>query len=206
MLAKFAPIALPLVFLVSLGWGLALPAPAAAQFFSDPGDQEGFVESDDQFFEDDRQGGLPPAAPGPQRGTDDFTDGGRFIDEDAPVAPQRGSGNLTIDRRRTELRLQGERESLPLNTAWGAGTGLVIGSWFALIEGGDDRDTQRFIGMGIVLGAILGITLGMKTLIAPSAPSAVQATPPPKGMQAVPLVAFSGGKAQSLRMGLALRF
>jgi len=70
------------------------------------------------------------------------------------------------------LRAKGEQEIMPLNVAWGAGTGLLIGGWFALIQNSDDRTTQRAIGMGIVLGTGLGAFLGMRNVIFPNAPTA----------------------------------
>ncbi len=207
MLAKIRTAIPVLAAIVAISGVGLFPGAASAQFFNDAGQSDGFVESDDQFFEDaDRQGGISPA---PRQQADDrFTDSGGFIDEDRGGVELPTPGRVTIDRRRTQIRIQGERDLLPLNTAWGAGTGLLIGSWFAIIQNGTDRETQRFIGMGVVLGAGLGVALGLKTLINPSAPSAAMADPPKSepGISAQPLVTLATGAGSPFRIGLTLRF
>jgi hypothetical protein len=147
--------------MVALGISL-LPFPAMGQFIDDEFDRDEFVESDRDFSEGGQFGGSGFE--------EDATEGGRFIDED----PTGGTGvwGVTIRGRTTQLRVEREKQMLPLNVAWGAGTGLLLGGWFALIDEGDDRSTQRAIGLGAVLGALLGMTVGVKTLIAPDAPRA----------------------------------
>ena len=51
-----------------------------------------------------------------------------------------------------------DRDDLPFNIAWGAGTGLLIGGWFALINEGDNRETQQAIGVGVVPGSVCRVT------------------------------------------------
>ena len=149
---------LPVVFVAALLMA-ADAEPAKAQSF-DNFDRDEFVESDEEFG--------PEGDGFEEAGPQDFTEGGKFIDEEAAPA-RRG---ITLRGRRTQLRVRSERELLPLNVAWGAGTGLLIGGWLALIENGTDRDTQRSIGLGVVLGGLLGMTVGLKTVIAPDAPRA----------------------------------
>jgi hypothetical protein len=172
--------------------GLAPPPVAAQSLFGDEFDRNEFVESDEGFIEETDPFGLPTQ--------EDFTEGGQFIDEEA--AP--GRGDITISGRRTQLRVQSERELLPRNIAWGAGTGLMIGGWFALIENGTDRETQRSIGLGVVLGALLGMTVGLKTVIAPEAPRA--ALLHPASAESPAMLAYTAPRAVPLRLGFALRF
>ena len=151
-----------LIAAVVAGPGLGL-----AQFQDDLGDQDFFGE-EDQFMESDDAFGI---------GEEDFTEGGEFIDE-STLSP--GEQGITAGARQSELRTLGEREKLPMNAAWGAGTGLLIGGWFALINAGTNRETQRAMGLGVVAGTLIGITVGVKTLIAPGAPIPVgRYSPPP---------------------------
>ncbi len=154
---------------------MAPPGPALAQFSEDEFSRDDFVESQEGFAEDEGGFDRPPAA-------DDFTEGGQFVDEEK--AEEAGPAGATVRGRRDVLRLEEEKRDLPLNIAWGAGTGLLIGGWFSLIGNGDDRTTQRSIGLGIVLGALLGMTVGLKTVIVPDAPRAAMRRP---GFEADPM-------------------
>lgn len=147
---------------------LAAPAPARAQFFTDEFGGQGseFSDVDEAFSEDTGQ----PGEPGAPTTRDDFTSGGEYVEE-SRISP--GGQTLTETGRRTQLRLAGDKEMLPFNAAWGGGTGLLIGGWFALIQNGDNRSTLRSVGLGTVVGIAIGIAVGLKTLIAPSAPVAL---------------------------------
>ncbi len=170
MLAKFGKTSGLAILALFLVFCLTAPAPLMAQFFNDEFENDDFIESDEEFMEDGGDGFDVPID------ADDFSEGGRFIDEEREIGLP--GGGVTIRGRENQLRLQGEREMLPLNSAWGAGTGLLIGGWFALIENGDNRTTQRSIGLGIVLGTMLGVFLGMKTLVLPNSPRAAMSDPP----------------------------
>jgi hypothetical protein len=184
---------------------LLAATPARAQFFDESLEQEDlFVEDEDAFFED-RGGGFGEDTGGPTTGEPDFTEGDRFIDEQLVPADQRA---LTEGGRQFQLTLGRERETLPLNVAWGAGTGLLIGGWFALIGEGDNRQTQRSIGLGIVSGIILGLMVGTRTVFNPEAPRPTApvsdaARPADEGSRIEPIVAFSPGES---RLGFRLTF
>jgi hypothetical protein len=173
----------PLALLVALN--LLLPAtPAFAQFFDESMEQEDlFAEDQDGFFEDREGDGF--GVPSPDQ---DFTESGRFVDETLVPADRRGA---TRDTRRQQLTLGRDRDVLPANIAWGAGTGLLIGGWFALINEGDQRETQRSVGVGIVTGILLGMAIGTRSVFNPDAPrpSAAAAPPSADGPQFSPLVA-----------------
>lgn len=189
------PLAALLVALV------ALPHPVLAQFYDESLEDEEFFEEDEEFFE---------APPGQQFGVpapeEDFTEGDRYVEESNLPPSERGVPG-TAQGRALQLRLSGERELLPLNAAWGAGTGLLIGGWFALINQGNNRETQRAIGMGIVLGTVLGVVVGVRTLIDPNAPGTAQnETAPPDadgGSDFLPLVSLD---RDSPRVGFRMAF
>lgn len=170
------------------------PGLGFAQFYNDSTSEDDFFENDDLFF------GSGEDEFGITR-EDDFTEGDQYVDESL-LGP---GTSITPGGRRLELRMLGEREMLPLNGAWGAGTGLLIGGWFALISQGNNRETQRSLGMGIVIGAIIGVTVGLKSVISPDSPSALgyNTLPAASPSSWEPLVYW---KNNLPRLGFNLRF
>ena len=196
MFAKFQSIRILLLAVIFASAVPFLPQPAMGQFLNDQFDRDDFVESDQGFTED---GGF--GAPGL---TEDVTEGGQFVDEDPAGAT--GVGGVTIRGRRTQLRVEQEKQMLPLNVAWGAGTGLLLGGWFALIDEGDDRSTQRSIGLGAVLGALLGMTVGLKTVIAPDAPRAASLGTEPSQINNLSVASESLPSPPPFSIGFTLKF
>ncbi len=148
-----------LLMVTVLAAPLLYPSRAHAQFFDDDPDSEFTQDQEDEFFDSNAEEfGTAPGG-----GEGDVTEGDSYVDES-----QQG-GTITVGGRQIQLRLASDRELLPMNAAWGAGTGLLIGGWFALINAGNNRDTQRSIGLGIVIGAAIGVTVGLKTVINPNA-------------------------------------
>ena len=193
--------AIALVIIIAL----MVPAPAFAQFFSDDYEEEsywdsesGFVESDELF---DESSDLDQ----------NYSEGGRFVDEEQATIDGASDDKIdtgvgiTISTRRSQVRLQGEQAALPKNISWGAGTGLLIGGWFALIQNSDDRTTQRSIGVGIVLGTALGAFLGLKTALFPESPQAAMLDAPVDYAKDAPLVS-TVITPKGLQLGLTLRF
>ncbi|MCZ6474151.1 MAG: hypothetical protein O7A69_15475 [SAR324 cluster bacterium] len=177
---------------------ITAPGPAMAQFFNDDFTRDDFVESDEDFSEGSGEIVSPTQ--------EDFTDGGQFIDEEEAVRRE-SAGGVTITTRRDQLRLESDRVDMPLNVGWGAVTGLLMGGWFALISNGDDRSTQRSIGSGIVLGALLGMTVGLKSVIAPNAPRAAMQNPERNEAGIRPSLTVSlDPELPPLRVGFVLRF
>jgi hypothetical protein len=188
---------------------LVLTAPAArAQFFDESLEQDDlFVEDEDQLFQERtfEEQNQPGGSSGPtSTGEQDFSEGGGFVDEQSVPLDRRIPSTSS---RRLQLSLGKERDVLPLNVAWGAGTGLLIGGWFALIGQGDNRETQRSIGLGIVTGIVLGFAVGTRSLFQPNAPkpgSISDATPPASDPpKLTPVVALDPAKPQ---VGFRLTF
>ena len=189
--------------LLMVGYALTLGAgPAHAQFFNDDFGSAGneFSTSDDVFTEDTGTGDGFTSPP------EDYSGGGEFVEEGKAAAAGARSTEITIAGRRTQLRLVGEKEQLPFNGAWGAGTGLLIGGWIALINDGSNRETQRSIGLGIVLGTLVGLAVGTKSLIAPNAPQPVSFNGPAPGEERAPLLAYAPPPAETTLLHLQLRF
>jgi hypothetical protein len=177
---------------------LAALQPARAQFFDESLEQEDlFIQDEDQFFEP----GVGDEFGAQESPELDLTEGNRFIDES--LIP--GERRVTEGGREFQLTLGQERQELPLNIAWGAGTGLLIGGWFALIGEGDNRETQRSIGLGIVVGILLGTLVGARSVITPGAPRPVSQAGPPQDdpPPIAPLVTLAPNGS---RLGVRLTF
>lgn len=181
-----------IVFLLSVALVLAgYPGPVSAQFDDEFGEDDFFGGDDDGFGSGDDFFGTPE---------EDFTDGGEFVDESQLPPAQ----VITEGGRQFQLRALGERERLPMNAAWGAGTGLMIGGWFALINNGTNRETQRSLGLGIVVGTIIGITVGIRSLIAPNAPIPISQSAP--SLWGEPSSALAVAGASPFRFNYTLKF
>ena len=191
MFAKWPRIALLLPLALVLVVLAGYPGAASAQFDDEFGEDDFFGGPDDGFESDEDLFGLPE---------EDFTEGGEFVDESQLPPGQ----VVTEGGRQLQLRALTEREQLPVNAAWGAGTGLLIGGWFALINNGTNRETQRSLGLGIVVGTIIGITVGIRSLIAPNGPIPIsQSSPSLWGGASAPLAAAG---ATPFRFNYTLRF
>jgi hypothetical protein len=176
---------------------LLTPHTAHAQFFNDDPDADAVGEPDDDFFD---TGTDEFGEPVPGGRDQDVTEGDTYIDES--TQPQ----TITVGGRQVQLKLASERDVWFQNAGWGAGTGLLIGGWFALINSGSNRDTQRAIGLGIVAGGILGAVVGIRYVINPRAPSALgdnSDTPNPGKPTWSPLVSMDDHGTQ---IGVRLTF
>lgn len=60
--------------------------------------------------------------------------------------------------------LKADKKLLPDNILYGIGTGVVIGGWFALLQGKNARQNVQYISLGIVVGVSLSILVGTKSL------------------------------------------
>lgn len=143
---------------------LTNPGKAHAQFFNDDPDSDLGGEPDDDFFDAGTDEFGEPVPGGKEQ---DLTEGDTYVDESAQQ-----SSTITVGGRQVQLKLASERDVWLQNLAWGGGTGLLIGGWLALINAGDNRETQRAIGVGIVLGGILGAVVGVRYALNPNAPQA----------------------------------
>jgi len=154
---------------------------AAQSFNDDPlmldgGDEFGF----EQLGEDDFQ--RSEFDPGAFQNFEPQSDKKSFD----PFEEQLDSGNKYLDEgafsNETESTLKDDlivrREILsqegkdaPSNLGYGAGSGLMIGTWFAFIrKETNTRQQFRTIGTSTVLGALVGILLGTRSVWNPSAP------------------------------------
>lgn len=103
--------------------------------------------------------------------TDEGEKGGDYIDES--VIPEDTRKMLESKLLRTRNIAEEEKVNLTWNLSYGAGTGLMIGGWFALLMARTSRDTLRSLGLGIVLGTFMGGLLGTRSVISPNLPRPV---------------------------------
>jgi len=154
---------------------------AAQEFDDDPlmldgGDEFGFEQFGDNDFQsgDFGSGGFQdfgtqqtqdPQDPFDSQfdSTDQYLDEGAFSDESESTLKD----DLIVRR---ELLSQ-EGKAVPSNLGYGAGTGLMIGTWFAFIrKETNTRQQFRTIGTSTVVGALIGIMLGTRSVWDPGAP------------------------------------
>ena len=154
----------------------------AAQDFSD--DPLMLDESDEFGFEqlggDDFQSndfGPQPAQDLFEPSDSQFDSGDKYFDEGAFSDETESTlKDDLLDRR--ELLSQ-EGKDAPSNLGYGAGTGLMIGTWFAFIrKATNTRQQFRTIGTSTVLGSVIGIMLGTRSVWDPGAPRPEESAEP----------------------------
>ena len=158
------------------------PANIIAQNFSDDplmleGDDEfGFEQFTDDDFQSSDFGtvgiqdfGIQPgqdrsdSLDSQYESTDQYLEEGAFSEETESTLKD----DLIVRR---ELLSQ-EGKDAPSNLGYGAGTGLMMGTWFAFIrKETNTRQQFRTIGTSTVLGAVVGIMLGTRSVWNPGAP------------------------------------
>ena len=188
----------------------------AQNFGDDPlmleGDDEfGFEQFTDEDFQssDFGTGGIQDFGiqPGQDRldsldsqyeSTDQYLEEGAFSEETESTLKD----DLIVRR---ELLSQ-EGKNAPSNLGYGAGTGLMMGTWFAFIrKETNTRQQFRTIGSSTVLGALVGVMLGTRSVWNPGAPrpednyQPTSFIPNPSGW-------FLAQKENSLLISLRLKF
>jgi len=162
---------------------------AAQSFDDDPlmldgGDEYGFdqPEEDDfqrsEFGSEGLEGFDPPSEQDPLDPFDQqFDSGNKYLDEGAFSDETESTLKDDLIVRRKLLSKEGQ--DAPSNLGYGAGSGLMIGTWFAFIrKETNTRQQFRTIGTSTVLGAIVGILLGTRSVWNPGAPRPEESTNP----------------------------
>ena len=154
---------------------------AAQDFSDDPlmldeSDEFGFEQLGGDDFQSDDFGTQPAQdlfEPSDSQldSEDKYFDEGAFSDETESTLKD----DLLVRR---ELLSQ-EGKDAPSNLGYGAGTGLMIGTWFAFIrKETNTRQQFRTIGTSTVLGAVIGIMLGTRSVWDPGAPRPEESAEP----------------------------
>ena len=154
---------------------------AAQDFSDDPlmldeSDEFGFEQLGGDDFQSDDFGTQPAQdliEPSDSQfdSEDQYFDEGAFSDETETTLKE----DLLVRR---ELLSQ-EGKDAPSNLGYGAGTGLMIGTWFAFIrKETNTRQQFRTIGTSTVLGAVIGIMLGTRSVWDPGAPRPEESAEP----------------------------
>ena len=146
---------------------------AAQDFSDDPlmldeSDEFGFEQlGGDDFQSDDF--GIQPAQDLFEPSDSQFDSGDKYFDEGAFSDETESTLKDDLLVRRELLSQEGK--DAPSNLGYGAGTGLMIGTWFAFIrKETNTRQQFRTIGTSTVLGAVIGIMLGTRSVWDPDAP------------------------------------
>ena len=154
---------------------------AAQDFNDDPlmldeSDEFGFEQlGGDDFQSDDF--GIQPAQDLFEPSDSQFDSGDKYFDEGAFSDETESTLKDDLLVRRELLSQEGK--DAPSNLGYGAGTGLMIGTWFAFIrKETNTRQQFRTIGTSTVLGAVIGIMLGTRSVWDPSAPRPEESAEP----------------------------
>ena len=154
---------------------------AAQDFSDDPlmldeSDEFGFEQlGGDDFQSDDF--GTQPAQDLFEPSDSQFDSGDQYFDEGA--FSEETESTLKDDLLVRRELLSQEGKDAPSNLGYGAGTGLMIGTWFAFIrKETNTRQQFRTIGTSTVLGAVIGIMLGTRSVWDPGAPRPEESAEP----------------------------
>ena len=154
---------------------------AAQDFSDDPlmldeSDEFGFEQlGSDDFQSDDF--GTQPAQDLFEPSDSQFDSGDQYFDEGAFSDETESTLKDDLLVRRELLSQEGK--DAPSNLGYGAGTGLMIGTWFAFIrKETNTRQQFRTIGTSTVLGAVIGIMLGTRSVWDPGAPRPEESAEP----------------------------
>ena len=154
---------------------------AAQDFNDDPlmldeSDEFGFEQlGGDDFQRDDF--GTQPAQDLFEPPDSQFDSGDQYFDEGAFSDETESTLKDDLLVRRELLSQEGK--DAPSNLGYGAGTGLMIGTWFAFIrKETNTRQQFRTIGTSTVLGAVIGIMLGTRSVWDPGAPRPEESAEP----------------------------
>ena len=130
--------------------------------------------------------------------TDQYLEEGTFSEETESTLKD----DLIVRR---ELLSQ-EGKDAPSNLGYGAGSGLMMGTWFAFIrKETNTRQQFRTIGTSTVLGAVVGIMLGTRSVWNPGAPRP-EDNSQPTGFIFTPSGWFLAQKEDSLLISFRLKF
>ena len=154
---------------------------AAQDFSDDPlmldeSDEFGFEQfGGDDFQSDDF--GSQPAQDLFEPSDSQFDSGEQYFDEGAFSDETESTLKDDLLVRRELLSQEGK--DAPSNLGYGAGTGLMIGTWFAFIrKETNTRQQFRTIGSSTVIGAVIGIMLGTRSVWDPGAPRPEESAEP----------------------------
>ena len=154
---------------------------AAQDFSDDPlmldeSDEFGFEQlGGDDFQSDDF--GTQPAQDLIEPSDSQFDSGDQYFDEGTFSDETESTLKEDLLVRRELLSQEGK--DAPSNLGYGAGTGLMIGTWFAFIrKETNTRQQFRTIGTSTVLGAVIGIMLGTRSVWDPGAPRPEESAEP----------------------------
>jgi hypothetical protein len=92
------------------------------------------------------------------------TEDAQYVGEEDITAAQEAARRAGIPSIDLASALEREKEMLPDNIMYGIGTGAMLGGWFALVMGEEARENVRFLTVGTLVGALLGVAVGYKSL------------------------------------------
>lgn len=177
----------------------------------DGGDEFGFEQFGDDDFQGSDFGSDGLQGFGTQSGQDptdpfdpQFDSGNNYLDEGAFSDETESTLKDDLIVRREMLSKEGK--DVPSNLSYGAGSGLMIGTWFAFIrKETNTRQQFRTIGTSTVLGALIGVMLGTRSVWNPGAPRPVDSSEP-IGFMRLPSGWLFANKGDALKIAYRWKF
>ncbi len=92
------------------------------------------------------------------------TEDTQYIGDEEVKALEEAAVSSGIPSLDLAAALERDVQMLPDNVIYGIGTGITLGGWMALVQGDNARENVSYITVGALLGALLGVAVGNKTL------------------------------------------
>lgn len=92
------------------------------------------------------------------------TEDSQYVGEEQVKAAEAAAKRAGLPTINLAEALEQEKQLLPDNIMYGIGTGALIGGWFALVQGGTARENVRYLTVGTLFGALLGLAVGSKSI------------------------------------------
>ncbi len=92
------------------------------------------------------------------------TEDAQYVGEEEVLAAEEAAKKAGLPSIDLASALERDVEMLPDNILYGVGTGALLGGWLALVQGENARENVSYITIGVLLGALLGVAVGNKTL------------------------------------------
>src|SRR3989339_145228 len=142
--------------LLALLWVAFFALEARAQSPSYLEDEGSSLWQQDSFIESDGSEGLGEGG-----------SGGEYVGDEELRNLEEAARNAQTPQLNLAAQLEKDKELLPDNIIYGLGTGLAMGGWYALLAKKGARENAQYLGGGAVLGLLLGLAVGTKSVYQP---------------------------------------
>lgn len=93
------------------------------------------------------------------------TEDAQYVGDEEVLAAEEAAQRAGLPSANLAAALERDVQMLPDNILYGVGTGAMLGGWLALVQGNSARENVSYLTIGMLLGALLGVGIGNKTLL-----------------------------------------